>query len=164
MRHTIRGRGMKSSAIFIVFIMVFIFACQSRVDPGLAQENNGEVIYYYGYNNRGEAIPFRGGLHWMSMHGGSCVDCHGRDGRGGFPVMMLTELPPDIRYETLLSEEHHHGEGEVDEHETPYTDELIIRAIREGLDADGEVMERDMPQWDLSDEDAQDLLEYLKTL
>ena len=48
--------------------------------------------------------------------------------------MMLSELPPDIRSEALLSEEHHHGEGEVDMHETPYTDELIIRAIREGLD------------------------------
>lgn len=164
MRHMIRGRCMKPFAIFFVFILVFIFACQSRVDPSLAQEDNGEVIYYYGYNNQGEEIPFRGGPHWMYMHGGSCVDCHGRDGRGGFPVMMLTELPPDIRYETLLSEEHHHGEGEVDEHETPYTDELIIRAIREGLEADGEVMERDMPRWDLSDEDAQDLLEYLKTL
>ena len=46
MKQNIRRGGVKSSALFIVFIMVFIFACQSRVDPGLTQKNNGEVIYY----------------------------------------------------------------------------------------------------------------------
>jgi mono/diheme cytochrome c family protein len=164
MNQVIHRRGIRPYVLFIILIVVFICACQSRFDPGLAQENNGEVIYYYGYNNQGEAIPHQGGPHWLYMHGGSCVDCHGPDGRGGVPVMMLSELPPDIRYETLISEEHHHGEGETDEHEIPYTDELIIRAIREGIEADGEVMDRDMPRWDLPDDDAKDLLEYLKML
>ena len=84
MNHVTHRGKVKSYVLLIVFIIVCLSACESRVDTGLAQEKNGEVIYYHGYNNRGDAIPFRGGPHWMYMHGGSCVDCHGRDGRGGF--------------------------------------------------------------------------------
>ena len=50
----------------------------------------------------GEGIPFTGGPQWLLMHGGSCVNCHGRNGRGGFVPMMCSKKAPDIRY--LLKE------------------------------------------------------------
>jgi cytochrome c oxidase subunit 2 len=74
--------------------------------------------------------------------------------------MMLTEIPPDIRYHHLIEEEEH-GEGE--EH-PPYTDELIKRAITEGLDPAGEPLDLTMPRWQMSERDLDDLLGFLKTL
>ena len=122
--------------------------------------SNGERIYYTGINEQGQRIPFEGGPMWLYMHGGGCVSCHGEDGRGGVPVMMGTEIPPDIRYEHLIGEEH---EEEGEEH-PPYTDETIKRAITQGLNPAGEPLDYTMPHFRMSEADLNDLLEYLKAL
>jgi mono/diheme cytochrome c family protein len=138
-----------------------------QYDPSVAAneisdfESNGEMIYYTGFNESGQQIPFRGGPHWLYVHGGSCVSCHGTDGEGGVPIMMSTVIPPNITYETLTSEQHETGE---DEGHPPYTDETIKIAIRQGEDPSGEELDYTMPRWDMSDEDVNDLIEYLKTL
>lgn len=133
------------------------------VAPELLQEyaSNGETIYFTGMNDRGQRIPFTGGPMWLSMHGGGCASCHGPDGQGGAPVMMGTKIPSDIRYKTLISEEMAH-EGE--ETHPSYTDETIKRAITEGVEPDGEPMDLTMPRWQMSEQDLDDLLEFLKTL
>jgi mono/diheme cytochrome c family protein len=122
-------------------------------------ESNGEMIYYTGINESGERIETEYGPHWLYTHGGSCVDCHGTDGRGGYPIMMGSEISPDIRYESLVSENH----TEEEEH-PPYTDEAIKRAIREGIDPAGEPLDLTMPRWKMTDKDVNDVVEYLKTL
>ena len=131
------------------------------VTPGSLQgyTSNGEAIYFTGANDRGQRIPFTGGPMWLSMHGGGCASCHGPDGRGGAPVMMGTEIPPDIRYHHLTEEEHEEGEAHP-----PYTDETIKRAITEGVEPDGEQMDLTMPRWQMSEQDLDDLIEFLKTL
>ncbi|MFQ5875391.1 MAG: c-type cytochrome [Dehalococcoidia bacterium] len=121
--------------------------------------SNGELIYFTGTNEQGQRIPFNGGPMWLFMHGGSCASCHGPDGRGGALVMMGTKIPGNIRYHHLIEEEHEEGE----EH-PPYTDELIKRAITEGLKPAGEPLDWTMPRWRMSEEDLGDLLEFLKTL
>ena len=75
--------------------------------------------------------------------------------------MMGTAIPPSITYEELTSEEH---DMEEDEEHPPYTDETIKIAIRQGEDPSGEELDYTMPRWDMSDKDANDLIEYLKTL
>jgi hypothetical protein len=70
---------------------------------------------------------------------------------------MGTEIPGDIRYHHLIEEEH-------EEEHPPYTDELIKRAITEGLNPAGEPLDRTMPRWRMSEEDLDDLVEFLKTL
>jgi hypothetical protein len=76
-------------------------------------------------------------------------------------MMMRVIDVPDIRYETLTSEDHgNHGE---EEHE-PYTEETIKRAITEGVEPDGEPLDWPMPRWSISDEDLDDLVDFLKTL
>ncbi len=97
---------------------------------------------------------------WLYMRGGSCVSCHGEDGRGNVPVMMSTEIPPDIRYEHLIEEEH---KEEGEEH-PPYTDETIKRAITQGLNPAGEPLDYTMPRFRMSEADFSDLLDYLKAL
>jgi len=122
-------------------------------------QSNGEQIYYTGYNDRGERIKPMEGPAWLYMHGGSCVDCHGVNGRGGVPVMMATEIPTDITYASLSSET---GHGE-DEH-PPYTNETIKIAIIDGIDPAGNPLDLTMPRWEMSERDLEDLLGYLKTL
>ncbi len=123
--------------------------------------SNGEMIYYTGFNESGQKIPIRDGLPWLYVHGGSCVSCHGVNGKGGVPIMMSNVIPPDITYEALTVEDEH-----TDEHEKhpPYTDETIKIAIREGKDPAGDEFDRAMPKWQMSDSDLDDLIEYLKTL
>ena len=121
--------------------------------------SNGERIYFTGTSDSGRTITYRGGPMWLYMHGGSCASCHGADGRGGSPVMMGTAIPSDIRYEHLIAEEHDEGE----EH-PPYDDELIKRAITEGLNPAREPLDLTMPRSDMSKEDLNDLLDFLKTL
>jgi mono/diheme cytochrome c family protein len=125
-------------------------------------QSNGERIYFTGVNDRGERIPFSDGPRWLYVHGGGCAACHGPDGRGGTRVMMGTAIPSDIRYHHLVEEEAHE-EDEGEEH-PPYTDALIKRAIREGLDPAGRPLDRTMPRWQLSARDMEDLLGFLKDL
>ncbi len=70
-------------------------------------------------------------------------------------MMMWTFNASDIRYSTLTG-----ARG----NETPYTDELIKRAITQGVGADGKRLDPPMPVWQMSDSDFNDLLGYLKTL
>jgi mono/diheme cytochrome c family protein len=118
----------------------------------------GERIYYTGAGESGDPIPFADGPHWVYMHGGSCVNCHGPDGKGGIRVHMTREIAPDIRYSVLTSAKHEHEEH------PPYTDELIERAITQGLDSAGKPLDRSMPRWQMSRRDLDHLIEYLKTL
>ncbi len=124
-------------------------------------ESNGERIYYTGVSASGDRIAFRGGPHWLYVHGGSCADCHGPGGRGGIGVPMTDQIAPDIRHSTLTSPEH---DKRVEEEHPPYTDELIRRAITQGLDPAGKPLHWSMPRWQMSDGDLDDLVGYLKKL
>jgi mono/diheme cytochrome c family protein len=130
-------------------------------------ESNGEQIYFTATSQRGTPITAdmgagMGRMRGMGISSMTCASCHGADGRGG-PIQMMMRVidVPDIRYETLTSEDHgNHGE---EEHE-PYTEETIKRAITEGVEPDGEPLDWPMPRWSISDEDLDDLVDFLKTL
>ena len=127
-------------------------------------KSNGERIFHTGINTSGQRIPITQGPMWLYAHGGSCVNCHGGNGRGGVAVMMGTAIPSDITYAALTAEtghdEHDHGE----EDHPPYTDETIKIAIRDGKNPAGQDLDNTMPRWQMSDNDLDDLVEYLKTL
>lgn len=127
--------------------------------PGCCQgptnlSSNGESIYFTGINEEGERIPFTGGPYWLLNHGGSCINCHGRNGRGGIIPMMCSVTTPDIRYSALTSGEHEHA----------YTDENIKDAIIMGFDPDNKLLDWCMPRWHMSDNDVGDTIDYLKVL
>ncbi len=132
--------------------------------PGTAvptgYRSNGEQIYLTATSQRGTPVTSDMGMGMMRGGMMTCASCHGPDGHGGRVRMMMRVFEaPDIRYQILTSEEH----GEEMEHE-PYTDEDIKRAITEGVEPDGKPLEWPMPRWTMSDEDLDDLLEFLKTL
>lgn len=62
--------------------------------------------------------------------------------------MMGTKIPEDIRYKTLTKK--------------GYTDGLIKKAITQGKEEDGKVMDWTMPRWQMSEADLNSLIEYLK--
>lgn len=117
----------------------------------------GEQIYFTGANASG-LIPRSGGPGGM-MRGRSCAGCHGADGRGGSLGMMSNVEVPDIRYSALTSP---HPE---DDPPTPaWTDADIARAIRDGVEPNGESLDAFMPRWDMSDTDLREVIAYLKEL
>lgn len=131
---------------------------------------NGERIYYTGVGHSGPIqIEWRpagrfGGM--MSGRGGAgpagvgCVACHGQDGRGGPLGMMSDVRSADIRYESLTSPHADETESTV----LGWTDADIARAIREGMEPDGEALNPVMPRWKMDDTDMTDLIGYLKEL
>ncbi len=144
-------------SLFVILTLSLFFAQSCGAQR---YSSNGETIYLTGYNDQNERIPFDGGPMWLSAHGGGCVECHGPSGRGGQPVMMLRATPADIRYQSLISGKYDPS-GEAG---TPYTDETIIRAVRQGLDPDDKPLDPGMPRWQMTDKDVRDVIEYLKTL
>lgn len=103
----------------------------------------------------GRPIRYTGGM-MMRM---SCASCHGADGRGRSTPMSLT---PDITYANLTAPAGMLEPSGARGHS--YTDASIKRAITQGLDAEGATLAWPMPRWDLTDQELDDLIAYLKTL
>ena len=139
---------------------------------------NGARIYYSGTSENGP-ISYTGGAPGMmggsgGMMGGSgrlaCADCHGKDARGGLHQMGMTQMDaPDIRW-SALTEEEHGAEGGHDEgggaqmEHPPYDENTFKLAVTQGVDPAGEPLDPDMPRWRMSDQDIQDLIEFLKSM
>lgn len=126
---------------------------------------NGEKIYFTATNLDGETISYRGGPSFGGMMMGSyltCAACHGPEARGGTHFMHMEVMDaPDIRYAALSAESGEHGEEE--EH-GEYDLEAFRLAVVEGQHPDGESLDRDMPRWQISDEDLADLFSFLKAI
>jgi cytochrome c oxidase subunit 2 len=122
-----------------------------------AYSSNGEQIYFIATSQRGTSITSDMGGAGM-MGGGmiTCAGCHGADGRGGRRWMMMsTFVAPDIRYQTLTK---------AHEDMPPFSDEDIKRAITLAVEPNGDPLEWPMPRWNMSADDLNDLLVFLKTL
>ncbi len=107
-------------------------------------DSNGAQIYFTGTSQRGTRIT--------------------ADMEPGMGMMMRIIQVPDIRYDTLTSDEHGGHEEEGEEGHPPYTEETIKRAITEGVNPDGEPFDWPMPRWSMSDADLNDMVDFLKSL
>ncbi len=117
----------------------------------------GQRIFETGIGTNGQPIPRTGGYGMMGNSG--CASCHGYDGLGRTMMMFTT---PNITYANLTD-----PAGMLDPDGTrgpTYTDDLIRRAVTQGIDAPGSALSTIMPRWQLSDEDWADLLLFLKSL
>ena len=124
----------------------------------------GERIYYTGLDASGRAIPRTSAVGGMTglrmMYTAACVDCHREDGRGSRLGMMFGSADvPDIRYPVLTSAHTEDGESIP-----AWSDRDIERAIREGIEPNGERLKAPMPRWNMTDQEVTDVISYLKEL
>ena len=116
--------------------------------------SNGERIYYTGINSKGEAIKNSHG-----MQGVGCAMCHGADAKG--MKMMMMDVPA-LRWETLtnpLGYTHPNGR----EH-AAFTESSFKTCVLAGFDPGGNQLSTMMPRWQMSNEDLDELIDYLKII
>lgn len=168
---------MRNIWLFLAAITVIIFAVvgiillsgtkqkdTQKADDETSYSSVGESIYHAGIGLNSRDIPYTAGPPWMrDVQERGCVNCHGIDGKGGFHLATTSTVAPDITYDSLVSEVHHHG-GQAEVHEGRYTDEAIKRAITEGIDPSGKELDHMMPRWMMGDAELNELLTYLKGL
>jgi cytochrome c oxidase subunit 2 len=165
-----RNRGILIAAIVLMLVgvagvvVLSGVAASSPATPGVSPSAPlGQLIYYTGADESGP-IPRTvagGGFSGLGMMANvACVDCHGQDGRGGRIGMMFGTVDiPDIRYSTLTTAR------SDDPTPTPaWTDAEIARAIRDGVEPGGGVLQAPMPRWAMSDADVSAVIAYLKEL
>lgn len=168
----------KLKIIFSLGIALLLVGCNSQTDRGKGKgtnwgvgsfESNGKRIYFTATSERGTPISYKGGpAAGMMMMGGNlaCVSCHGTDARGGKHNMnMETMDAPDIRW-SVLSGEHHEEQTDMEEQhkKMAYNFEAFRNSVEGGKHPDGDELKEDMPRWNMSDQDLQDLMDYLKSL
>lgn len=125
-------------------------------NPAVANDmrfsSNGERIFHAGVNSKGAIIKNTHG-----MQGIGCAMCHGADARGSKMMMDV----PDIRWSTLINPEGHiHASGR---RHPAYTEESFKTCVLAGIDPAGNQLSTMMPRWEMSKEDIDDLINYLKT-
>lgn len=108
----------------------------------LVTGSNGELIFQTGVDVRGVAVQ-----NSMMLGMGGCAMCHGPDGHGG---QMMGRTEPCNTFKCLSAD--------------GYTEDLIKRAITQGIAEDGHQLDLMMPRWQMSDSDLNDLINYLKNL
>ncbi|MFQ5944445.1 MAG: SHOCT domain-containing protein [Anaerolineales bacterium] len=154
----------------VLIVLGLIWATSARV-PG----SNGELIYFRGINDRGERITYRGNLDFtgpgMMMDSRlSCASCHGQQARGGVHMMHMQVMDaPDIRWSVLAGEVggEHADEGDHDdEHAEAHAGYDLVNfrmAVVEGKHPNGEPLSAEMPRWEISNGDLEDLAEFLRS-
>jgi hypothetical protein len=136
----------------------------------------GEAIYRQGVLASGAPLE---GMRQQGAPGGglatrggdaACVNCHLRSGLGSISTDRRVSIPPiagQYLYQprTMKAGDHDLPYVEnVKADREPYTDALLARAIRDGIDSDGKPLGALMPRFAIGDADMAALIAYLKTL
>jgi ABC-type branched-subunit amino acid transport system substrate-binding protein len=157
-------RGVTSVGIVALFLNIVSLAlaglAQDAQNPATAT-TRGKDIYLYGTGSNGAPIEATEGEGNVKVPAIvlRCVNCHGPDGRGK-PEGGL--FPSNIRW-TELSKPYPITTSSGRER-PPYSESLVIRAITMGVDSGGNRLNAAMPKYQLTREQADDLVAYLKAL
>jgi Cytochrome c len=133
-----------------------------------AQLAIGQRIYREGLGGSGEPIKARGAAQ-VALSGkvAACVACHRRSGfgasEGQFTVRPVTG-PSLFDEQTVVVRSPRVKSQLGTRQRPPYTDALLARAIRGGIDSSGKPMEAVMPRYTLSDDEMKAVSAYLATL
>ena len=57
-----------------------------------------------------------------------------------------------------------HSDRDEHEEHPPYTEETLKSAITKGINPAGEPLDEEMPRWRMSEQDLDDLVDFIKTL
>lgn len=131
---------------------------------GCSFSSNGERIFFTA-TSKNSPIAIKEGPPMMKNAVKGCAHCHGRDGKGGHSLDATGTKGTDIRYSTLALKYGGYlsfleGKGMKIE---GGVDTLIKRAITDG-EGPGYKLNISMPRWSMTDEDLNDIINYLKGL
>lgn len=159
----------------LLSVVALVGACGGPDRSGTAWgddafRSDGERIYFTATSETTGAIDYSGGPdpRGMMMQGRlSCASCHGADARGGVHTMHMEAMDaPNIRWAALSGHDDEHEDaagGDDHDEDTGYDLDAFRMAVVEGLHPDGSRLSDDMPRWEMSDEDLNDLAEYLRS-
>jgi cytochrome c oxidase subunit 2 len=120
--------------------------------------SNGQRIYFYSTSDYGDRVTYTGGPGMMMQGPLACVTCHGADGHGGRVNFMMQSYDiPNITWPELTG-------PDPDMEHPPYTEETLKQVITQGIDPGGSLLEYPMPRWQMSEQDLNDLVNFIKTL
>jgi ABC-type branched-subunit amino acid transport system substrate-binding protein len=133
--------------------------------PGAAElndaERRGKQIYFEGTSPGGGEISAIVGDEAALLPASvmPCSSCHGSDGLGRPEGGVI---PLDIRWSELVkSYGHVHHDGR---RHPAFDDEGVARSIIEGVDQANNTLDRSMPIYQMSKQDIDDLVAYMKVL
>lgn len=155
-----KGKGLLLVGLaFLAIGTIGLALLGSGIRPLISEGNTpaarGAWIFRTGTDPSGQPIPYSGRM----MMRASCAGCHGVEGRG-LRTPMFTS--PNITHGNLTDPA---GMLEPDGTRGPaYTDDQVRRAVTQGTDAEGKPLDWLMPRWQLTDQEWNDLLAYMKTL
>jgi ABC-type branched-subunit amino acid transport system substrate-binding protein len=156
----------KKHGVRLVVTLCFVFcgfgcigvAAQSLLTP---RESRGKQIYVQGTSPTGKEILAYIGDSSLEVPGSSmaCGNCHGLDGRGkpegGIDPSNVTWEALTKPYDVVRPNGRKHP---------AYTDRAVELAITRGLDPAGNKLLNVMPRYQMSKDDLEDLVLYLKRL
>ena len=145
-----------SKIMLFLLLALIVSALLAAAGCNTSFTSNGQRIYFTAASSSGVRITYTGGPGGMMQGPLACVNCHGSEGHGGrVNFMMQTFDVPDITWPILT--------GQYEDHQ-PYTEGTVKQAITQGVDPAGNSLEYPMPRWQMSAQDLNDLVAFIKTL
>lgn len=143
-------------------IAAWLLACLAQPAYALDEaEQRGKQIYLKGTSARGTLINAIVGTEQTLIPAAAipCANCHGYDGLGRPEGGVV---PTDVRW-SQLSKTYGHVHDDGRRHDA-FDDESLTRSIIAGVDPANNRLDASMPLYLLSQDDAADLVAYLKVL
>lgn len=142
MRGMMRGREMSG-----------MMRNMEEIDRKTEFSSSGERIFFRGMDSKGGFIKNSHG-----MQGVGCAMCHGANAQG--VRMMMMDTPP-LRWSYVTDPlGHTHPGGRS---HPPFTESSFKSCVLAGIDPAGNELSTMMPRWQMSNEDLESLIEYLRT-
>ncbi|MDP4300560.1 ABC transporter substrate-binding protein [Leptothrix discophora] len=161
-RHAWRG-GLLAAAVLPV-MLASTGATQAQdvaapADPSEQARRAGRSLFLEGRNRHGEAVQASVGSG-VALQGEAvaCARCHGPEGAGNREGGLTA---PALDWNSL-SQARSASPGLLPR--SRYDDVALLRALRQGVDADGRPLSSAMPRFTLGPRDEADLLTYLRGL
>jgi ABC-type branched-subunit amino acid transport system substrate-binding protein len=133
---------------------------QSEKDEMTIRERRGKQIYLSGDSVEGPQIVASLGQGDIDVPASTfaCANCHGITGEGTEEGGLQS---PPIGWQALTTSQ----TSQLTRRERPpYREETIVRAIRSGLDSTGVPLHPGMPRFNMTDQQAADLIAFMKKL
>jgi len=154
------GRGIGKTVCAVALLTACAAAVTNASELNESQQR-GKQIYFEGTSPRGTEITAVVGDEAALLPGGAmpCSSCHGSDGLGRPEGGVI---PLDIRWSELVKTYGHvHHDGR---RHPAFDDDSFIRSMIAGVDPANNQMDRSMPMYQMSGEDMEDLVAYMKVL